>query len=338
MIINLDKFIKEKQKSWEELESILDKFDKDHVYSMNLQEIKDFHYLHEQVSADLAKVSTFAAERETRAYLGSLVARSYGQIHETRRKRHRFRPFRWFLHTFPTTFRRHYRAFYLSAAVTLVGCILGGLIAGLDPSSKEIIMPFGHLMGDPSERVAEEEKVLEDRLKGMKTQGAAWYMQHNTKVSILTMSMGATWGVGTIILLFYNGVLLGCVAADYILAGETKFLVGWLLPHGSVEIPAILLAGQAGLILAGAMIGWGKRIPLKARLRAISRDMVTLIFGVAILLTWAGIIEAFLSQYHEPIIPYSFKIIFGCGELALLSWFLSCSGKQRKIIKEQVSD
>jgi len=38
---------------------------------------------------------------------------------------------------------------------------------------------------------------------------------------------------------------------DYIRAGQTKFLVGWLLPHGSFEIPAILIAGQAGLILAG---------------------------------------------------------------------------------------
>ena len=32
---------------------------------------------------------------------------------------------------------------------------------------------------------------------------------------------------------------------DYILAGESVFLLGWLLPHGAIEIPAILLAGQA---------------------------------------------------------------------------------------------
>jgi hypothetical protein len=74
------------------------------------------------------------------------------------------------------------------------------------------------------------------------------------------------------------------------------------------------------------MIGWGRRIPLAARLREVSRDLVTLIFGVACLLVWAGFVEAFLSQYHEPVIPYELKIAFGLVELMLLVLFLSRSG------------
>ena len=66
-----------------------------------------------------------------------------------------------------------------------------------------------------------------------------------------TMALGMTWGVGTLIMLFYNGVILGAVSADYILGGQGVFLAGWLLPHGSIEIPSILLGGQAGFILAG---------------------------------------------------------------------------------------
>ena len=125
-----------------------------------------------------------------------------------------------------------------------------------------------------------------------------------------------TLGLGTIIMLFYNGVILGAVAVDYIRAGQTKFLLGWLLPHGAVEIPAILIAGQAGLLLAGALIGWGQRAPLGTRLREISADIVTLIFGVGLLLVWAGFVEAFLSQYHEPVIPYVVKIALRLVELA----------------------
>ena len=51
-----------------------------------------------------------------------------------------------------------------------------------------------------------------------------------------------------------------------------------------------------------------------------------LMYGVAIMLVWAGLVESFLSQYHEPVIPYSYKIIFGLVELALLSWLLGKSG------------
>jgi uncharacterized membrane protein SpoIIM required for sporulation len=139
-----------------------------------------------------------------------------------------------------------------------------------------------------------------------------------------------TWGVGTITLLFYNGVILGAVVVDYTAAGQTKFLLGWLLPHGAFEIPAILIAGQAGLVLAGALIGWGQRTSLRLRLRAIAGDLVTLIAGVALFLVWAGFVEAFLSQYHEPVIPYGVKIGFGITELFLLILFFGkCGTKHR---------
>jgi hypothetical protein len=69
---------------------------------------------------------------------------------------------------------------------------------------------------------------------------------------------------------------------------------------------------------------------LKARLRKISADLVTLIMGVAVMLIWAGIVEAFFSQYHEPVIPYEAKIGFGVLELILLVLFLTRSGRKRK--------
>jgi uncharacterized membrane protein SpoIIM required for sporulation len=295
---------------------------------MNVGEIQRFHYLYERVSADLARLATFTSERDTRTFLESLVARAYGEIHEIREKPHRFRPIRWFLRTFPQTFRRHLWAFNLSAAITLAGILIGGLLLACDPSSKEALLPgFDDLMQSPSERVAQEENVLHDHLKGRKAQGAAWYMTHNAGVAIQTLALGITWGIGTVIMLFSTGIMIGAIAVEYILAGQTAFLVGWLLPHGSVEIPAILLAGQAAFVLAGALIGWGKKVTLRERFRRISSDLVTLIFGVAVLLVWAGAVEAYVSQYHKPALPYSLKIAFGCVELVLLTIFLACSGR-----------
>lgn len=174
--------------------------------------------------------------------------------------------------------------------------------------------------------MAEEEKSTTDRLAGAKSTFSAELMTHNTQVSIFTLASGMLWGFGTILMLFYNGVILGAVAVDYVRAGQTEFLLGWLMPHGVIEIPAILIAGQGGLLLALAIIGRGSRLSLRARLRAISPDLVTLIFGVACLLVWAGFVEAFLSQYHKPVVPYEAKIAFGAVELILLYLFLSRSG------------
>jgi uncharacterized membrane protein SpoIIM required for sporulation len=326
MIIDLQRFLASEQPHWAQLEALLDKLEAEPNLRMSLDELRHFHLLFERASADLARISTFSAERATRRYLENLVARGYGEIHETRERQRRIRPLQWFFQTLPQTFRRHIRAFYLSVGITLAGCAFGGFTIALDPESKPALMPFSHLLQDPAQRVAEEESATKDRLSGQKSSFSAFLMTHNIKVSIFTLAMGMTWGVGTMILLFYNGIMLGAIAVDYIRAGQTRFLLGWLLPHGAAEIPAILIAGQAGLILALALVGWGKRVPLRARLREVSRDVVTLIFGVGLLLVWAGFVEAFLSQYHEPVIPYMAKIMFGLIELILLFLFLGRSG------------
>ncbi|MDY6854105.1 MAG: stage II sporulation protein M [Thermodesulfobacteriota bacterium] len=329
MIIDLNLFIKEERGYWSELEGVLDILERKPEYRMDLTQARRFYYLYQRTSADLAKIMTFSAELELRRYLESLVGKAFSEIHETRKKPHRLALTRWFFHTFPRTFRRHIFAFWICLIVMLLGFALGGLAISLDLSAKEFLVPFPHLQTDPSKRVADEESVDRDRLKNQKYSFSSYLITHNIRVSIFALALGMTWGIGTVILLFSNGAMLGVIALDYIFAGQGTFLLAWLMPHGSIEIPAILIAAQAGLILANALIGWGRPVLLRERLRRISGDVVTLVFGVSIMLVWAGIVEAFLSQYHEPIIGYEYKIVLGIIELTLLVLFLSKSGTTR---------
>ena len=57
-------------------------------------------------------------------------------------------------------------------------------------------------------------------------------------------------GLGTIYVIGWNGVLIGVVAAACHQAAMSIKLWSFVAPHGSLEIPAILLAGAAGLRLA----------------------------------------------------------------------------------------
>jgi len=330
MIIDLTRFLAEERKHWAELEATLDRIDRNPDQRMQLAELLKFHELYERASADLAKIETFSSEPEIRRYLEGLVARAYGEIHETREKQKRLNLWRWFVATFPQTFRRHLGPFWLAVAVTIAGCLFGGVAIRMDPEAKQVIMPFPGLKDDPSERVRREESAKQDKLAGQKSTFAAQLMTHNTQVAIFTMALGITWGAGTTITLFYNGVILGAVAVDYVYAGQARFLLGWLLPHGAIEIPAILLGGQAGFLLASALIGWGSRKTRRQRLREIAPDLTTIIFGAGVLLVWAGIVESFLSQYHQPVIPYALKIAFGAAELAALTLFLAKSGTSSK--------
>ncbi|MBI5383357.1 MAG: stage II sporulation protein M [Verrucomicrobia bacterium] len=337
MIIDLDKFVSAERPHWTELESLLDRVEGDTHFVMPLETLRRFHYLYERTSADLAKLTTFAAEPELRRYLETLVARAYAEIHETRLQQHRFAPLDWFFRTLPQTFRRHLRAFWLTVAITMVGVLFGLFATVFDPESRHAMMPFGHDRLNPADRVAREEKGGGGHLAGQHGSFSSMLMTHNTKVSIFTLALGMTWGVGTILVLFSNGVMLGAICVDYVMAGQTKFLLGWLMPHGVIEIPAILIAAQAGFVLAGALIGRGQRATLATRLRAVSRDVLTLICGVALMLVWAGIIESFLSQYHEPVLPYAVKIAFGGVELGLLVLFLARAGRHGSKFKVQGS-
>lgn len=280
------------------------------------------HRLYQRTSADLSRVATYVSDTSLCDYLEGLVGRAYAEIHETRRKPHRLRPWFWFTNSFPLAVRSHRLALAVSLSAMIVGSLFGSGALLLDPAAKTVLIPFGHLAGDPSERVKNEQSANEDRLEGRKAGFSSMLIQNNTTVSITTMALGITYGLGTLVVLFYNGVILGAVATDYIAAGEIRFLAGWLLPHGSVEIPAIILAGQAGLVLGFVLIGRGTRYPLGVRFRRSAADLANLIGGVAVLLVWAGLIEAFISQYHEPLLPYAVKITFGIIELVLLFYFL----------------
>ena len=324
MIIDLPRFIAAERPTWMELEKFLDRLEADPYREMPLEEVQRFHLLYQKVSADLGRVATFASEPELTRYLEALTARAYGEIHETRERGRKFRPVHWFVNEFPRVFRRQMGAFLVSLIITLVGMGFGGFATALDEDAKEAILPaqFSHLLNDPAKRVAEEEGAKRDHMEGQKSQFASSLMANNIRVSIFTLGLGITFGLGTIVSLFYNAVLFGMVVVDYTLAGQVVFLVGWLLPHGSVEIPAIVIAGQGGLVLARALIGRGDRAPLPIRLRAIGHDLTMLVYGIAVLLIWAGVVESFLSQYHEPFIRYWQKIAFGVAEVVALIWFL----------------
>jgi uncharacterized membrane protein SpoIIM required for sporulation len=326
MILDLDKFLAAERPHWDALEEYLVRFESGSGGQLTLDELRRFHYLYERTSSDLGKLTTFASEPDTRRYLETLVARAYAEIHETRSRATRFRPLHWFFTVFPETFRRHLNAFWISLATTTAGVLFGVLATAIDPDSRHVTMAFGHDRMTPTERV-QREMANGGSVNGASVSFSTQLMTHNTQVSILTLSLGMTFGIGTLVSLFYNGVILGAISLDYIQDGQAHFLAGWILPHGSIELPAILIAGQGGLILGAALLGRGAAVSLRMRLRAVTPDLVTLIGGVAVMLVWAGLVEGLLSQYHEPILPYSVKIAFGLFELSALVLFLGLSGR-----------
>ncbi|MBM3734616.1 MAG: stage II sporulation protein M [Acidobacteria bacterium] len=321
MIVDLQRFVTAERPHWTRLEERLLFLERNPDRTLSIGEIEEFYMLYERAGAALVKIQPLQAEGDLRRYLESLVGRAYAEIHETRQTA-RFRFRHWVWHTIPETFRRRILYFKLSLIATLVGAAFGAGALALSYESKDVLMPFSHLHQKPGQRVATE---MEERGKGISAargRFSAHLMTHNIRVTLFVLALGVTFGLLSIVVLFYNGTILGAVCYDYITDGQGVFLAGWLLPHGSVEIPAILIGGQGALLLGHALIGWNTRESRADRVRSILPDLTTLAGAIGLLLVWAGIIESFFSQYHEPVIPYAVKIGFGSAQLVLLFVYL----------------
>jgi uncharacterized membrane protein SpoIIM required for sporulation len=329
MILDHIKIIEKESKNWNTLETFCTRMEEDTGVQLSYSEIRQFYYLYRKAVNALAYLKETCAAQSYIEMLEAIVGRAYAIIYSGNKTPARIRWFSWFFNNFPVVFRRHLLAFGLSFVTMLSGSLFGIFVLSSDIGLKTELLPFGHGELDPVKRVKTEEASLGENIKGNSATFSAFLMRNNISVSIRSIAFGMTFGIGTLVLLFYNGIIMGGICTDYIVAAQGTFLAGWLLPHGSIEIPAILIAGQAGFVIAGTLFGF-KRERFRKRLKTTGMDVVILTGGIAVMLVWAGIIEAFFSQYHEPIIPYWTKILFGVIELLALAFFLSSGGRSLK--------
>jgi len=328
VILDLERFQAQAGPRWRALESLLAALESRPDRRLNPAEAEQLQELYAQAATDLNRVTHGALAYELRQYLERLVARAYAELYYAPPKRSEiWQPRRWLriLTAFPETFRRQSRYFVLAVLITLSGCALGGLAVRYDPASVDVLLPADYLR-NPDQRVHEEEQGQGRHLDSAQTEAAfsAQLIRHNIQVALLAAALGVTFGIGTALLLFENGVLLGAVAVHYTQRGFGLFMTAWLLPHGVFEIPSILIAGQAGFYLARLLLHRRE----DRNVRQSMREWLVLVAGLAMMLVWAGIMEAFFSQHHAPVLPYGFKVAVAAAELVLLTIYLLLIGRR----------
>ncbi len=328
MILDLERFQALAGPRWSNLESLLAAVESRPDRRLNPAEAEQLQELYAQAAADLNRVTHSALAPELRQYLERLVGRAYAELYYAPPTRSEiWQPRRWLriFTAFPETFRRQSRYFALAVMITVLGCALGGLAVRYDPASVDVLLPADYLH-NPGQRVHEEEQGQSRDLHSAQIEAAfsAELIRHNIQVAMLAAALGVTFGIGTALLLFENGVLLGAVAVRYTQQGFGLFMTAWLLPHGVFEIPSILIAGQAGFYLARLLL----RRREDRNVRQSIREWLVLIAGLAMMLVWAGMMEAFFSQHHAPVLPYGFKVAVGAAELALLTIYLLLIGRR----------
>ena len=82
--------------------------------------------------------------------------------------------------------------------------------------------------------------------------------RHNATIGIMIFGLGIAGGVPTLLLLGYQGLILGAFLALHYNRGLLVDFIGWISIHGVTEIGSLILCGAGGLVIAEKVLFPGR--------------------------------------------------------------------------------
>jgi len=309
-----DRFISQRKNAWQRLEDLLKLLDHASLRRLGKEEVRELGRIYRRTASDLAIARAESRDPRLVNYLNSLVIRAHGRIYRADAhggKRIR----RYFTHELPQTFRRTWRYTFVSFSVFFLFGLLSYTATRYDSEFSELV----GIKPAFRELYIETKTHWWESLNQSNQEGASAIMTNNIQVTIYTFAFGATFGLGTLFYLAFNGANIAAVLALTYKAGFGNDLLTFMVGHGVVELSCIFISGGAGLLIGSAMIMPGDLTRADA-LRVRGMEAVRLMVGVALLLVVAAIIEGFVSPAPiDPRIKYSIAAITG---LALYGYLL----------------
>lgn len=316
--MNQDQFIARRQPFWQQLAALLDAAQRTGVRRLESERVRDLGRLYRQAASDLAYARTYFPGSTTGQYLNQLVTRAHSLVYAEEPQRWR-NLLRFLGQDLPRAVRQHWRPLLLAIACMAAGAIIGFFAVLHDPNLAEALVPASvlqHTGQTPDHTFPVTERAL------IGTQ----ILLNNVWVSVLSFGLGFTLGIGTAVVLFTNGVMLGSLFAVFFSKGNSYPFWALIVPHGALELTAIFLCGAAGFVLGWPIIAPGDLTRTQALAHG-ARAAIKLVAGAIPLLIIAATIEGFVTPMTS--LPESGKYAVGLvtGVLAW-TWFVR-GGRQR---------
>lgn len=162
-----------------------------------------------------------------------------------------------------------------------------------------------------------------DRLGDSDFMMFGFYVWNNIGIAFKTYAGGVLYGVGAILILFFNGFVLGAAFGHINYIGAGTALNSFAIGHGAFELTGIALAGAAGLRLGMALIAPGRRGRGHA-FRVAGAQSFKIIAGAGLMLLVAAFIEAYWSPRR---IPPNTKYLVGLGLWVVVFLYLGLAGR-----------
>jgi uncharacterized membrane protein SpoIIM required for sporulation len=288
-----NQWILKRRPYWDRLSSLLAQSDSSGLGQLSRAELQEMALLYRQVAADLSVLRQDSTARNYTAYVNQLLARAHHIIYSGR-KTNLVTLFRFLRDQYPAIFQK--QICYVLASV-LVSVAWGALGAALTSARPEFMR---HFVGPDMIATMERHQMWTHSIVGVEPMATSAIMTNNLSVSFATFAGGIVFGVGTFWFLFNNGMMLGVIATACHQYGMSVALWSFVAPHGSLELPSILIAGAAGFRLGHAMLFPGA-LRWKESVARGGIEATQLVSGIIPLLVIAGCLEGFFSPSQAPV-------------------------------------
>jgi uncharacterized membrane protein SpoIIM required for sporulation len=294
-----NRWLEKRKPYWSKLETLLQQSATGGLKSLSRSELQELGLLYRQTAADLAAIREDRGSVHFARYVNQLLIRAHNTIYSGRRAS----PaaiFYFFRDTYPTAFRRNVQHCLLAVLVFAIAGLVGAALTYQNPDFKV------KLLGPQMVETIDRHEMWTHSIVGIKPLASSAIMTNNMSVGFTTFALGITAGLGTIYMMAFNGLLIGVIGMACWLSGMSVQLWSFVAPHGVLELPAIFIAGGAGLRVAQGLLFPG----LLSRRDSLARagvEAVQLLLGTIPILIIAGLIEAFVSPTGLPI-PLKFSM------------------------------
>jgi uncharacterized membrane protein SpoIIM required for sporulation len=295
VLVNASRFRAAHEGDWERLDDLVTRIEKKSIRALSDEDILALPLLYRTTLSSLSVARDTSLDRGLIVYLEQLCTRAYFQIYGVQTSAWR-QLGQFFARGWPRAVQDLWRETLVCVLLTVAAAIVAYLLVRGDPSWFFGIIPEGLANGrDPSASGETLRNSLYARHDDMLATFATYLFTHNSQIAIFSFALGFAFAVPTVLLILYNGLMLGAFFAVFAAKGLAFNLGGWLMIHGTTELFAINIAGAAGLRIGTAIAFPGRDSRTDAAVRA-GRPAALAMAGTVVMLAVAGLLEGIGRQ------------------------------------------
>jgi uncharacterized membrane protein SpoIIM required for sporulation len=279
---------------------------------------------------DLSYAKTFYPQSKVTRWINGIAAGIYQSIYQNKKQKYS-RVWLFWKYELPLLFRRYHKTFLFTFILFVVFVAIGVVSSSTDPNYTADFFNHKVQPGYYDETIARIQKgdpfgVYKDANPFSMFVHIAY---NNISVAFKSVVFGVLFGIGTIFLMWSNGLMLGCFQYLFFSQGLgwQSVMVIWI--HGTLEISSIVIASCAGLILGFGWLFPGTYTRRESFLKS-AKDAMKICVSLVPFFIVAAFFESYITRLmsntfqkdsHNIGLPVPVSIIILAGSFFLVLWY-----------------